>query len=436
MTMRVRGVLMLVAGLAVMGLASCGHYNCSSGATFGNSSCTASGGGLGSSGGGGSATAAFVFVADATGTGTTGTIDGYTLNTTASTFGATPSYTAPATPLNDNGVGLVVAQEKFLYTGFGSTEQIFGWSIDASGGLTAVGSPYPAPFMSSVPAGFGTQSIMVNPAGTLLFFSTFQNNVYVYQIGSSGALTAVTGSPFSVAFSGNMATDGLGNYLYITDASGHTGTAIAAYVIGSTCATAGSTCTLTPVPGSPFVGTNYSMWQVQGESTGKYLIGTTGQSVAVNGVDNDNLYVFGITTSGANAGAITQLGSVSTGSNSPLSVAVQSNTNGNLTYSFGVEDSDLAFNPVDGFSLNSVGTLTALSSSPFSNAAVGDQGQFDQSGAFLFVYGGIFNQNTQTVSYQIGAFDVGTGSSLGALTEPTSTLTLTNGGYFAVTDPQ
>ena len=50
------------------------------------------------------------------------------------------------------------------------------------------------------------------------------------------------------------------------------------------------------------------MWQVQGEPTGKYLIGTTGQSVAVNGIDNDNLYVFGITTSGANAGAITQIG--------------------------------------------------------------------------------------------------------------------------------
>jgi hypothetical protein len=434
MTKRVRGTLMLVAGLAVMGLASCGHYNCSSGATFGNSSCTPSGGGLGSSGGGGSATAAFVFVADPTGTGTTGTIDGYTLNTTASTFGVTPSYTAPATPLNDNGVGLVVAQKKFLYTGFGSTEQIFGWSIGTDGSLTAAGSPYAAPFMSSVPAGFGTQSIMVNPAGTLLFFSTFQNNVYIYQIGSGGALTAVTGSPFSVAFSGNLATDGLGNYLYITDASGHTGSAIAAYVIGSTCATAGSACTLTPVPDSPFVGTNFSMWQVQGEPTGKYLIGTTGQSVAVTGGDNDNLYVFGITTSGANAGAITQLGSVSTGvGNSPLDIAVQSNTNGNLVYSFGIEDSDLAFNPVDGFSLSSTGTLTQLSTSPFSNAAVGDEGQFDQSGAFLFVYGGIFNQSTQTFTYQMGAFDVG---SDGTLTEPTSTLTLTNGGFFTVTDPQ
>jgi hypothetical protein len=178
------------------------------------------------------------------------------------------------------------------------------------------------------------------------------------------------------------------------------------------------------------------MWQVQGEPTGKYLIGTTGQSVAVNGIDNDNLYVFGITPSGANAGGITQLGSASTGSNSPLGVAVQSNTNGNLVYSFGIEDSALGFNPVDGFSLNSSGTLTELSTSPFSNAAVGDEGQFDQNGAFLFVYGAIFNESTQTFTYQMGAFDVGTGSALGTLTEPTSTLTLTNGGYFAVTDPQ
>ena len=163
------------------------------------------------------------------------------------------------------------------------------------------------------------------------------------------------------------------------------------------------------------------------------MIGTTGQSVAVNGIDNDNLYVFGITTSGANAGAITQIGSVSTGSNSPLDIAVQSNTNGNLVYSFGIADSDLAFNPVDGFSLDSAGTLTTLSSSPFSNAAVGERRTVDQSGAFLFVYGGIFNQGTQTITYQMGAFDVGTG---GALTQPTSTLTLTNGGFFAVTDPQ
>jgi hypothetical protein len=433
MTMRVRWALMLVAGLAVMGLASCGHYIC--GAGFGSSSCTSSGGGLGGGGTTGSATAAFVFVADATGTATTGTIDGYTLNTTASTFAATPSYTAPATPLNDAGVGLVVAQEKYLYTGYASTESIYAWSIGAAGSLTAIGTPTPAPFMSLVSAGFGSQGIITNPAGTLLFFSTLGGQVYIYQIGTGGALTEVTGSPFTVAFGGNLATDGLGDYLYITETSGHTGTGIAAYVIGTSCATAGSTCTLTPVSGSPFVGTSYAMWQVQGEPTGKYLIGTAGESIGIGSNDIDFLYVFSIGT-GANAGALTQLGSVATGTNSPVGIAVQSNTGGSLVYSFGVEDSNLGFNPVDGFSLSSTGTLTQLSTSPFSNAAVGDQGALDQSGAYLFVYGVIFNENTETYVYQIGAFDVGTGTSAGTLTEPTSTLTLTNGGFFAVTDPQ
>lgn len=435
MTMRVRWILMLVAGLALMGLAGCGHYIC--GAGFGSSTCTSSG--PPSLGGGsptGNATAAFVFVADATGTATTGTIDGYTLNTSASTLAATPSYTAPATPLNDSGVGLVVAQEKFLYTGYASTESIYAWSIGAAGSLTAIGTPTPAAFMSLVPAGFGTQSIITNPAGTLLFFSTLGGQVYIYQIGTGGALAEVTGSPFSVAFGGNLATDGLGDYLYITETSGHTGSGIAAYVIGTNCATAGSTCTLTPVSGSPFVGASYAMWQVQGEPTGKYLIGTTGQSIGIGGaIDNYFLYVFSIGT-GANAGALTQLGSVATGTNAPAEIAVQSNAGGNLVYSFGVEDSDLGFNPVDGFSLSSTGTLTQLSTSPFSNAAIGDQGQFDQNGAFLFVYGAIYNQSTETVTYQIGAFDVGTGTSAGTLTEPTSTLTLTNGGFFAVTDPQ
>lgn len=429
MTMRVQAVLMVIVALAMMGLASCDHYNCGSGPNL-SGSCTASAPGLGAGGTTGSATAAFVFVSDGAGTGTTGTIDGYTLNTTASTFMATPSYTAPATPLLDSGVGMVVADAQFLYTGFASTNQIFGWSIGADGTLNAVtGSPYSVAFLDFVPSGFGTRSIITNPAGTLLFFSTFQNNVYVYQIGSGGALTPATGSPFSVPFAGNLATDGLGKYLYITDtaAGNHTGSQVAAFAIGSSGA-------LTPVQGSPFA---FPMWQVLGDPTGKFLIGTTGQSVAVSGTDDDHLYVFGITQAGTgvtNAGAIAAVqGSPFTTESSPLSIAVQSNTNGNLVYSFGLADSDLAFNPVEGFELSSTGTLTLASGSPFSDATVGDLGQLDQSGAFLFVYGGIFNTSTNAITYQMGAFDVGSG---GTLTQPTSILTLPAGGFFAVTDPQ
>jgi 6-phosphogluconolactonase len=422
---------MLIVAAAMITLASCDHYNCASGPTLG-SSCTASGGGLSTSGsgsGGGSATAAFVFVADSAGTGTAGTIDGYTLNTSASTFSATPSYIAPTTPLGDAGVGMVVAQKQFLYTGFGSTNTIYGWQIGADGSLTTLNaSPYPAPFMSFVESGFGTTSVITNPAGTLLFFADlFQDKIYGYQIGTDGVLTAASGSPFSVPFAGNMATDGLGKYLYVTDAfSNHTGSQVAAYSIGST----GS---LTLVPGSPFA---FPMWQVQGEPTGNFLIGTTGQSAApgFSGTDDDHLYVFSITQSGATAGAIAPVsGSPFATTNAPLSIAVQSNTGGNLVYAFGIEDSDLAFNPIQGYTIGSTGALTAASGSPFTGVAEGSQGAFDQSGDFLFVYGGIFNSGTNTVTYQMGALDVASG---GVLSQPTSTLTLTTGGFFAVTDPQ
>ena len=121
MTMQVRAGFMMIVALAMMGLAGCDHYNCSTGPILGGS-CTAGTPGLGTTTTG-SATAAFVFVADATGATSNGTIDGYTLNTTASTFGPTPTYTAPATPLNDGGVGMVVAQAKYLYTGFGLVQQ-------------------------------------------------------------------------------------------------------------------------------------------------------------------------------------------------------------------------------------------------------------------------------------------------------------------------
>jgi 6-phosphogluconolactonase len=432
MTMQVRAGFLMIVALAMMGLAGCDHYNCSTGPMLGGS-CTAGTPGIGTTTPG-SATAAFVFVADATGSTSNGTIDGYTLNTSASTFGPTPTYTAPATPLNDGGVGMVVAQAKYLYTGFGSTGTgtIYGWSIGSAGTLTALsGSPYAAPFMPFVPVGFGTQSIITNPTGSLLFFSAEDNGtgtlgpfVYVFQIGSDGSLTAASGSPFSVPFTGNLATDGLGKYLYITEAfTNHTGSEIAAYSIGTTGA-------LTLVSGSPFAGNDFNMWQVQGEPSGKFMIGTTGESIAINTVDNDKLYVFSIGTTGALSEVS---GSPFVTQSSPLSIAVQSDANGSLIYTFGLTDDRSAFNSVEGYSINSSGALSAVTGSPFSNAAVGDQGALDQSGNFLFVYGVIDNLSTNTIVPQMGAFSVASG---GALTEPTTTLTLTSPGFFAVTDPQ
>jgi hypothetical protein len=222
----------------------------------------------------------------------------------------------------------------------------------------------------------------------------------------------------------NLATDGLGKYLYVTaeGSSVHTGSEIGAYTIGSSGA-------LTAVPGSPF---GFPMWQVQGEPTGKYLIGTSGHSLDVNGSDDDNLYVFSITQTGSSEGALTVVpGSPFATVSSPFSIAAQSDTNGDLVFSFGVNDTLTGFNSPEGYSIGSSGTLTAVSGSPFSNAALGDFGAFDQSGAFLFLYGAIINSGTDVVTYQLSAFDV----SSSGLTQPTTTLTLPTAGVWAVTDP-
>ncbi len=416
MAMKLRALFSFVVVLATMGLAGCGHYTC--GITFGASTCTPSGSGIGQ-GGGTSTNAAYIFAVDSS----SGTIDGYTLNTTANTLGPTTSYTAPTIP-KDTGAGMVVAQGTYLYAAFRTTNQIFGWTISSGGGLTSItGSPYSASFLTSINSGaVAQQNMITNPAGTFLFFSDpVQNTIYVYSIGTGGALTAVAGSPFPAGISPlNLATDGLGKYLYASDGfyGNHTGSSVAAFAISSTGA-------LTTVPGSPFA---FPMWQVAGEATGQFLIGTTGNSIPSSGVDDNHLYIFSINQTN---GALSQVGTPVPTVYSPFTIAVQQNKGGSLVYSFGINDTDTAYNAIEGYQIGTGGSLMAVSGSPFSGVATGYWGQFDQSGAFLFDYSSVEDTSTNTVVTTLGGLTVGTG---GVLTQPTTPLTLTTGGYWVVTD--
>jgi len=425
MKIKARVSLSVLVLLLTMFLAACGgSYGCQ--VTFGSSTCTPSGtgittGGGGGGGGGGNGTLAFAYAVNQG-----GTIDGYTL--TGSTFALTNGYLAPVIPTSSGGVGMVVAQNQFLYVGFGVTDQIYGYTIDSSGNLaTASGSPFPAPYLSNYIGGVGEAEMITNPAGTTLFVSdTGQGEIYAYTIGSGGVLTGVGGSPFSLP-SGfqpmNLTTDGLGKYLYAINGNftSHTGTEIAAFSIGS-----GGV--LAPVVGSPFA---FPMWLVKGDPSGQFLIGTSGNTVFYSGVDDDNLYVFSITPSGANAGALTQIDKVPT-VYSPYNIAVQSNVGGTSLYSFSFNDTATAFNPIEGYQINSTGALQVDVNSPFSGVANGSWGQFDQSGTLLFAYSSFLNASTNTQVTQIAPFDVG---STGALAQPVATLTVATQGFWVVTDP-
>lgn len=423
MTMKGQVLSGAVLLLATMWLAGCGHYVC--GAGFGDTTCGSSGSGSLSQGTGTSSASAFVYAVDEGATGATnGTIDGYALiSSTTPSFAAITSYTAPTVPVNQGGVGMVVAQDKYLYAGFGGAEELFAWTISSSGSLTTIsGSPYTAPFLNGYIGSVGQDNMITDPTGSYLFISdAITAQIYAYQIGSGGVLTTASGSPLSLP-SGftpmNLGTDGLGKYLYVVDgnSSTHTGTQVAAYLIG----TGG---VLTAVAGSPF---GFPMWQIKGEPTGKFMIGTSGKTVATDGVDDDNLYVFSVGTTGA----LTQVIKQST-VYAPFSIAVQSNSGGTQVYSFGFNDTETAFNPVEGYTINGAGTLVADVGSPFTGVGDGSWGQLDQSGSLLFVYASYLDQSTNEITTQISPLAVGSG---GVLTQPASTLTIATPGFWAVAD--
>jgi Lactonase, 7-bladed beta-propeller len=351
MTMRVRTALTLMAVLAVMALAGCGHYTCSAG--FGASTCTTSGPpSLGGSGGNGASGTVYAYLLFEVGSSDGMAAD--TLSLSANTWLEAPGFVAPPLPsltYLDGGTAVVnLTNQKYLYIPF-SNGTVYGYAIDGTtGALTSVpNSPYTVP---------GGTSITVNPAGTFLFVSdNVTGGISVFSISATdGSLTAV-GSPFASGIrAAQLTTDGLGDYLYATAGTG--GAQVAAMSIGSTGA-------LTLVPGSPF---SFNMAKVLGDNSGKYLLG-------ISGFDS-HIHVFNI----GSQGVITE----ATAAGSPFATAglpenIVLSPNGNFVYAFDGEET-----PMEGYSLNvSTGVLTAVSGSPFTGINL-EVGQFDQSGLYLF----------------------------------------------------
>jgi len=361
----------------------------------------------------------------------TGTIDGYDLSTSAGKFVPLTSYTAPVVSGNDSGEGMVVVNKKFLYTIFELQQsEIAGWSIDSgSGDLTALsGFPITGIALNLPIDSPGQFQMTTDPGGNYLFISsTGANAIFVYAINSStGALVAVPGSPFSTIPAGiepgNITTDGLGRFLYVCLAGVHgEGGEFVGYSIGA------GTGVLTLIPGSPFAG---NIWQLAGDASGHFLIGTSGSTATQTGSDDKHLYVYNINQNNGAANPVVS-SPIST-TYSPYTIAMQpASSNGEFVYSFSINDTATGFYPIEGFQLNTTtGLLKEITGSPFSNLPLGQFGLFDQSGANLLVYSNVLTQSGFVT--QLGPISV---ASDGSLTDPVAPITLPTAGYFVVTDP-
>ncbi len=202
---------------------------------------------------------------------------------------------------------------QFLYVANYGANTISGYTLNGTtGALTPLaGSPFPA--------GTGVESLAIHPNGAFLYAavsgsnngSPAPGNVSAYAINAgTGALTAVTGSPFAAGSKTySVALNPAGTFLYATNYDDDT---VSAYTINS------STGALTGVMGSPFLaGAARAAYAVHVDLSGAFLYVTDG-----------NVYGFSINSG---SGALTPVagGPFPTGAQpSGVAVLAPANTQG------------------------------------------------------------------------------------------------------------
>jgi 6-phosphogluconolactonase len=391
----------LVVAAVSMLLGSCGQSSNCSGITFGSTGSGSGGGvssngtvcGSGSNNNGGASTSALLYylsvgpVIAAAGVGTSAfqNVAGYTPVGIGSSV-------APSTDM-------VIASKKFLYFPValsGTQGQVLAYSITrGSAALTAVtGSPFSTSQNS-------TGASTTDPQGRFLFIGDSPDGqIAVMQINAStGALTPAPGSPFTIPgiAPNNLTVDGTGNYLYVGDRAG---LRVYGFSIDQ------NTGALTPIAGSPFAA---GLTNVQADSTGKFLFG----------VDGITAGLFVVTIEAGTGALLTEAMFPTT--NAPYGLAVH--PSGSIVFTFSADARGNPL-PLEGFKVDSTGTATTLTGSPFTTLVNPLAGKFDQGGTHL-----VCPLNTSSwTSFLVD-------NTTGAITDPLPHLTNgSNDNKFAVTD--
>ena len=331
---------LVLAAVAMLGWAGCGSgcptssLSSSGSGGGGSTGGTSTGGtvcGPGTNPGGGGNNASLLYYLDSSNS----RILGAGLSTTGAFTALTP-FTPPTLP-SGAGNDMAIVNKKFLYLPQSDTLTIQAFTIDhTSGALTAVsGSPF---------ATAGADSITSDPAGRFLFVGNqTTGSVSVFQINATtGALVAAPGSPF-FAFNLDFARGAGGGWHgeIPLRRSGLCGPAGLCLFHRSEQRRA------FPGAGSPF---GLGVAGVRTDFTGKFAVG-------LSGVFGDNhLYVFAIDPT---SGALTPV------NNSPFATTMATPENlrihpsSQFVYGFGVDNSSFA--ATEGFTIDpSSGALTAL----------------------------------------------------------------------------
>jgi 6-phosphogluconolactonase len=299
-----------------------------------------------------------------TASNTDGTIYAYTINPSSGaltlvTGSPYPDGTAPAAvSLAPNGL--------FAFSASDNGTKIHAFTINqTSGQLTEVAG---SPFITGFVTGSSYPDIAVDPQSAHLYLaSAGDGEVAGFSINqTTGVLTALAGSPYPAGTNagGIPAFSPSGNFLYVVDQN-TTGGGVFGYSINAT------TGALTAIPGSPFAAGSDPTW-ISFTPNGNFAYASNTGSSTITA------YSVNATT-----GALTPLSPTSTFATdeNPEDLTIDSSG----THIYVPMESGTAAGAVDVFTINSDGTLTKVTGSPY---PVGIGPRFvdiDPTGRFAYV---------------------------------------------------
>jgi 6-phosphogluconolactonase len=263
-------------------------------------------------------------------------IDGYSINQTTGALTALPASPFSTGPLSSPGVLAAPPQElgesplkSLLYAADSGSIDMF--TISTAGVPTALSGP-----PNVLESGF---AIVVDPSGGFLYAADDDppGGIFAFTTGSTGALTAVPNSPFTIpgqTVANSLPIGIVDNGTYVYTALSQTNQIAAFSIVSGTGA-------LTPVPGSPFsAGTAPTALIVAGNFL--YAINSSDATLSGYSINPAN-------------GALTAL------SGSPFAIAGVSLA----TDYFGEYLWTAGSTGIQAFDIDSSGALTAVSGSPF-----------------------------------------------------------------------
>jgi 6-phosphogluconolactonase len=303
---------------------------------------------------------------------------------------------------NHEGFGIVANPSvTFLYTDDAINGGIDAFSISSSGALSAIsGSPFPMPSGWSV---LWVDSIAIDPTGKFLYVPDESSNEVVgFTINpTTGAPTPMASSPFPTGASPQQAVvSPSGKFLYVSDTNDLNG-GISAFTIDS------SSGALTSIAGSPFP-------TIPGGQPDGLVVDASGKFLYTALTFNNAIAAFTIdsTTGALTAVAGSPFFLTLTGGEFPILYSIALSPSGNFLYAQGSMNSDIY-----GFTVDpSIGALAPMTGSPFNrNSSPSFMGNLvvDPTGEFLYVGDEAASLFYMSIDQTTGALTSPSNSSIG-----------------------